>query len=84
MDQVTLLTDFSPHLASNPSYPSPREGTSYSALSKTSSVNHFGPLSFSPVGEMQVTPNIDLSPHLTSPVGEGQIPLQVILSSVVV
>ena len=71
MEQVTLLIDFSPHLASNPSYPSPREGTSYSALSKTSSVNHFGPLSFSPVGEMQVTPNIDLSPHLTSPIGEG-------------
>ena len=30
-----------------------------------------------PQGKEQVTPNIGFSPHLTSPVGEGQIPLPV-------
>ena len=43
---------------------------------------NFSPLSFSPVGEMQVTLVLsktssanDISPHLASPVGKGQMPL---------
>ncbi|WP_302415369.1 hypothetical protein, partial [uncultured Prevotella sp.] len=43
---------------------------------------NFSPLSFSPEGEMQVTLVLsmtssanDISPHLASPVGEGQMPL---------
>ena len=49
---VFLMLTSAPTYPSNPSYPSQREGTSYSALSKTSSAN-------------------DISPHLTSPEGEG-------------
>ena len=58
----------SPLSVSNPSKPSPqdtpschspREGTRYYALSKTSSDNH-------------------ISPHLASPVGEGQLLLLLI------
>ena len=33
-----------------------------------------------PQGKEQVTPNIGFSPHLSSPVGEGQIPSVVWLS----
>ena len=67
--------NISPLSFSNPSRPSPREGTGYFALSKTSD-NHISPLSFSPVGEMQVTLYIEglsmswcISP---SPTGEAR------------
>ena len=67
-ENVNKPDGISPLSVSNPSKPSPqdnpsrhsqREGTSYYALSKTSSDNH-------------------ISPHLASPVGEGQILLLLI------
>ena len=107
---MTTHIGISPHLTSpvgNPSWPSPREGTSYSANQHQPPPNlprrggtdtldcqwliRLGVTCISPTGEnerglMMITgetysysrhqpPLNHISPHLTSPVGEGQIHL---------